>query len=261
MRTGTWAGFAADTGAVVRAEDSCHASPKLPATDPCDARRQVRFAEWSARRPSDTALGHRVLAGRRTGPAWSAGYGLSLSGTGRPTGTRMPGRTRRTRIPAARSRHEVGCWWSIHPRGSSGPVALSTAPEFSGADDSSAGREAQPQSSSAARRGPAGESPVDNQAAYIHCWIAPCLDGPDRVFCRVSCDRGGQRAAFPGDPGLPGDQVLADPGLRPPRLARAVPTDRCSLSAATRPPRPTIRRQLHGRTSRHGGARAKTAPS
>jgi hypothetical protein len=58
---------------------------------------------------------------------------------------------------------------------------------------------------------PSREGPADNQAACIHRWIAPRLGRPDRVFCRISCDRGGRCAAFPADPGLPGDQVLADP--------------------------------------------------
>ena len=54
----------------MRAEDSCHASPKLPATDPCDARCPAGFAERGAQTgrarqpPAVAGLGRR-LAGRR----------------------------------------------------------------------------------------------------------------------------------------------------------------------------------------------------
>src|SRR5690348_3023423 len=79
------AGFAAGTGPVVRAEDCCHASPKLPAVDACDARREIRFADRGAQRVATMA----VQSGAQSSRGKDRPF---LPGETRGTGGTTPGR-------------------------------------------------------------------------------------------------------------------------------------------------------------------------
>jgi hypothetical protein len=59
----------------VRAEDSCHAFPKLPAMDACDARRQVRSAERGTLGPRRLRVSRRAACGEGKEPAPGGAYG------------------------------------------------------------------------------------------------------------------------------------------------------------------------------------------